>query len=131
MISVTNRATALVLAGLYTSLLATAALAAPPKSHHKPPPKKGASANASLVSLGKKVYAQNGCANCHTVGDKGGKNGPNLTKTGAESKHTVAWFEEQIKNPKMHDDDSTMPPFGDRIKGKDLTALATYLKSLK
>ncbi|HLV79884.1 MAG TPA: cytochrome c [Chthonomonadaceae bacterium] len=130
MISVTNRAAALALTGLYASVLATAAFAAPPKSHHKPP-KKGNSSSASLTSLGKKVYEANHCANCHTIGDKGGKTGPNLTKTGAETKHTVAWFEEQVKNPKAHDDDSTMPAFGDKIKGKDLTALATYLKSLK
>lgn len=130
MISVPNRAAALVLTALYVSVLATAALAAPPKSH-KPPPKKGASSNAALISQGKKVYAANGCANCHTIQGKGGKNGPDLSKTGAETKHTVAWLEDQVKNPKSHDDDSTMPPFGERIKGKDLTALATYLKSLK
>lgn len=135
MIAAKNRAIALMMAGmtLYGSLLVTAAVAAPPKGHKKPPTKKTTAKTntAALIAAGKKVYDANGCANCHAINGKGGKGGPNLSKAGAEAKHTVAWFEAQVKDPKSHNPNSPMPAFGDKIKGKDLTALATYLKSLK
>ncbi len=106
----------------------TTAFAAPPK---KKPIKKNDKGNTALIAQGKKVFAANGCANCHAIKGKGGTSGPELTKTGADPKHTVKWFEEKVTNPKAANPDSTMPAFAGKIKGKDLTALATYLASLK
>jgi mono/diheme cytochrome c family protein len=102
----------------------------------KPPAKPKATKPASksdppLVSLGKKVYAKQGCATCHAIEGKGGNAGPDLTSTGAVPSHTVAWFEVQVANPKAHNPTSTMPAYAQSIKGKERTALATYLASLK
>jgi mono/diheme cytochrome c family protein len=123
-----NRSAAL-LAGLILSgsLLLTSAVAGPPKG--KKPPKKGG--NAALVAAGKKVYDSNGCANCHTIAGKGGKIGPELTRVGADAKHTAKWLEEKVKDPKASNPSSTMPAFAEKIKGKDLAALGAYLASLK
>lgn len=128
MLSGKNRSAAL-LAGLILSgsLLMTSAIARPPKS--KKPPKKNKS--AALIAAGKKVYDSNGCANCHTVAGKGGKIGPELTRVGADSKHTAKWLQEKVANPKASHPSTTMPSFAEKIKGKDLTAIGAYLASLK
>ncbi|MDE2125513.1 MAG: cytochrome c [Armatimonadetes bacterium] len=118
--------------GAAAVLLVTAAFAVPPK-HLKPHKgvKKAAGAPAAMVALGKKVYAKSGCANCHAIGNAGGRGGPNLTDVGQESSHTVKWFEVQVTNPKAHNPDGRMPAFKGRVQGKELTALATYLTTLK
>jgi len=128
-----KRAAVLAVAGLtiYGSLLLTAVSASPPKTKHKPTTKKSAGGSAALIAEGKKVYEANKCANCHMIHGKGGKSGPDLTKTGANPAHSLAWFEAEIKNPKSHKADAKMPAYGDKIKGKDLRALATYMVSLK
>ncbi len=64
------------------------------------------------------------------INGKGGTNGPDLSTTGADAKHTPKWLEAQIVNPKTNNPDSTMPPY-DSIKGKDLSNLVAYLGSLK
>lgn len=115
---------------LTASVLVTAAFAGPPK-HNKHAKKPPAKSSAALITAGKKVYAANGCAGCHSIAGKGGKTGPNLTTVAAEAKHTPKWLEEQVLNPKAHDADSKMPPYEGRIKGKDLQALVAYLGSLK
>jgi cbb3-type cytochrome oxidase cytochrome c subunit len=110
---------------LYGSLLVNAALAAPPKKKApvtKPDPK--------LIAAGKTVYGANGCKGCHKIADAGGATGPNLTKVGADPKHTAKWLEDAVVNPKSHNPDSAMPAY-DQIKGKDLKALVAYLVSLK
>lgn len=108
---------------LTTTLLATAALA-------KPPVKKPVVANKAAIAAGKKVYDGNGCANCHAINGVGGATGANLTKVGANPKHTPKWLEESIVNPKLHDPDSTMPAY-DSMDAKDLKNLVAYLGSLK
>lgn len=85
----------------------------------------------AMIALGRKVYAAHGCATCHKIGSQGGAAGPDLSATGANPKRTRQWFERQITNPKVNNPASTMPAFGHQIKGRDLTALATYLVSLK
>jgi cbb3-type cytochrome oxidase cytochrome c subunit len=126
-----NRRAALTLAGLILSgsLLLTTAVTALPKGAK--PPKKGGASSAASIAAGKKVYNANGCKNCHAIGGKGGKVGPDLSKVGANPKHTPKWFEAKVTNPKASDPDSSMPSFADKIKGKDLTNLGLYLASLK
>lgn len=89
----------------------------------------GATDSAAIAAAGKKLYDSNQCAVCHTIAGKGGTGGPDLAKTGADPKHTAKWFEEQVTNPKSHTPSSTMPAF-EKIKGKDLTMLATFLTTL-
>ena len=112
--------------GLAGALLTTAA-AAPQKGKKPAPMKKPAAAEVA----GKKVYDQNKCANCHAIGGKGGKAGPDLSGEGAIAGHNAAWLEAEIKNPKSHKPGGSMPAFADKIKGKDLSNLAAYMGSLK
>lgn len=115
-------------------LLACAVLAAPPhhvKPRHKPPVKKAKPAgSAAMVKMGESVYDKSGCKNCHAINGEGGKAGPNLTHIAREKGHTMKFFETQVTNPKANYPHGRMPAFKN-IKGKDLTALATYLESLK
>ncbi|MDH7569765.1 MAG: c-type cytochrome, partial [Armatimonadota bacterium] len=60
---------------------------------------------------GKGIYDANGCSRCHMLDGKGGTEGPDLSKIGANPEHTVEWLMEQIKNPKVHNPDSKMPAF--------------------
>lgn len=111
-------------------LAVTAALGVPQHAGKKKPPvtKKE---DPKVVAAGKKIYAAQKCDACHAINGKGGTSGPELTKTGADTRHTAAWFEEQIKNPKAHKPDGTMPAYDDKVKGKDLKALVAYMGSLK
>src|SRR5690348_12440019 len=138
-----RKAAALLGAGLivFSSLSAVVALAVPQKtkkpaskpaakSTAKPGAKTAAPSIAEQIALGKKIYANNGCAGCHAIAGKGGNTGPELTNTGAKPEHTIKWLADHVTNPKMHTPTSAMPAFGGTIKGSNLTALATYLKSL-
>jgi mono/diheme cytochrome c family protein len=139
LIATRNRAVALIGVGLtlYGSLFVTMALAGPQSSSAKAPPKKSTTKtapsknNTAAITAGKKVYDANACAGCHSIGGKGGSTGPDLTKVAADPKHTAKWLEQQVKNPKVNTPESNMPPYGDKIKGKDLTNLVAYLSSLK
>ena len=93
-------------------------------------------------AAGKKLYANNKCANCHKLGETGsgpgGKmggppgRGPDLTSTGANPEHTRQWLADHIRDPKTHKAESRMPTFGpDRISDADLALLAEYLASRK
>jgi mono/diheme cytochrome c family protein len=139
--SSSTKAIALLVASsvIVTGSLAVAAFAGPmqtgkKQATKKPPVKTGAAPAAAAVSpqitLGKKVYADNGCGACHAISGKGGAAGPDLTTTGADPKHTPQWFEVQIATPKAHTPSSTMPEFP-KIKGAEMAALSGYLVSLK
>jgi mono/diheme cytochrome c family protein len=137
---IANRNTAVALIGasltLYGSLFVTTALAGPQSSSKKTPPKSTtktapSKSNTAAITAGKKVYDANACTGCHAINGKGGTSGPDLTKVAADPKHTTKWLEQQVKNPKVNTPESNMPPFGDKIKGKDLSNLVAYLSSLK
>lgn len=129
---------------LLTSLLLTAALLgangqgkpaqkqapakAPAKSEGKSAP---ATSSGADIAAGKKVYDANGCATCHAISGKGGSNGPDLTRTGADATHTAQWFSVQVATPKAHNPNSSMPGYATSIQGKDLVAISAYLVSLK
>jgi mono/diheme cytochrome c family protein len=122
--------TSRILAGVLTALLlVTAAFAAPPKKgSDKKPAKEDTKA---LIALGKKVYEKHACGACHVIAGKGTNAGPELTKIGADKKHTLKWLEEAIIDPKKHKPDGTMPSYKESIKGKDLKGLVAYMASLK
>jgi mono/diheme cytochrome c family protein len=74
------------------------------------------------------------CAKCHTVsGAAGGpkKKAPDLAKVGADPAHTPDWLAEHIRNPKVHEPNSKMPPFGDRLKPDEVKGLAEFLAAKK
>jgi mono/diheme cytochrome c family protein len=109
-------------------------------------------------AAGKKVYADNKCANCHKLGDTGGGGGgmmaggllapapgatgtpvaggpmaaPDLTKVGAMPERTRQWLTEHIRDAKKHKPQSRMPAFPtDKISDADLDKLVEYLASRK
>jgi len=116
---------ALSLAGLVlgVSLMVTAASAKPPK----PAPK----ASSATIAAGKKVYDSNACSACHAVNGAGGTSAPDLSKEGANPKHTEAWFEDAVLHPTKVKPGSKMPPYDGKINAKDIKTLAAYLGSLK
>jgi len=117
---------------LFGSMLFTSAQAAP--QDKKPATKKDTkkpTAAKGDVAAGKKVYEAQGCAGCHAISGTGGMVGPELTKVGADAKHTTKWLTDYVTNPKKMKSDSAMPAYGDKVKGKDMTNLVAYLASLK
>lgn len=111
---------------LLSALSVTTAFAKPPKkAPAKPPMTKG---NAVA---GKKVYTANGCGGCHKIKEEGGTNGPELTKYASDKTKDAKWTAVQIQDPKKHKADSAMPPYADKIKGKNLDNLVAYLLTLK
>jgi mono/diheme cytochrome c family protein len=114
---------------LFASLSLSAVWAGQGKK--KPPVKAPPKDTKAMIAAGKKVYNANMCGGCHKIGDTGGESGPALDNTGGDPKHTAKWFVEQIKNPKAHKEDSVMPPYADKIKGKDMDNLVAYMISLK
>ncbi len=82
---------------------------------------------AGNAANGKKLYAAQGCGACHVIRGKGGKTGPDLTKTG--TKRTAAWMVAFLKNPRSKIPKGTMPPA--EGSAKDLQDLAAYMMTLK
>ncbi|MCW3099089.1 MAG: cytochrome b/b6 [Chthonomonadaceae bacterium] len=130
MIKGTYKAVALLMVGLTLGGSMTVALAQTKKTQKTKKPPVTTKPTAAMIAAGAKVYEANGCGGCHMINGKGGTNGPDLSATGADPKHTAKWLETQITSPKTNKSDSTMPPY-DSIKGKDLSNLVAYLSSLK
>jgi cytochrome c1 len=109
-------------------------------------------------AAGKKVYADQGCARCHKLGDTGGRagmvpgaggppggmppgkmgppgggmNGPDLTEVGKKPEHTTEWLAAHVRDPKAHKPNSRMPAYGpEKISDADMKALTAYLASRK
>jgi len=105
-------------------------------------------------AAGKRVYANNACANCHKLGETGGKmgggpggggpggkaggppggrggsRGPDLTTVGSKAERTKEWLAEHVRSPMAHRQKSGMPAYGpDKISDADLALLAEYLAS--
>ena len=69
---------------------------------------QGGGGGSSQPTSGQAVFAQSGCAGCHTLAAAGaqGQNGPNLD----ELKPSAAVVERQVRNG-----GGGMPAFGDRL----------------
>ena len=95
------------------------------------PPKPLAATGAApskKAQHGRELYASLGCTGCHTINGVGGKVGPDLSQVG--SRRSVGWIKQQIRNPKSHFPDSTMPSFG-QLSAQNLQDLGAYLAGLK
>jgi mono/diheme cytochrome c family protein len=86
---------------------------------------------ASAANAGKAAFDAHGCAQCHRLGEQGGRGGPDLTRAGSNPQHTAAWIAEHIRDPKSHNPASSMPGFQGKISDPELKALSEYLASLK
>lgn len=88
---------------------------------------------AAQTDRGMKVYADQKCAVCHSIGDKGNKKGP---LDGVGSKLTADEIREWIVNPKVMTEKTKAErkPFMKaypNLPKEDLDALIAYMRSLK
>ncbi len=77
---------------------------------------------------GEAVFRAQNCTSCHSLNGSGGRVGPDLTHVG--SRRSEDWIEAQLRDPRVHNPSSIMPPFA-RLPKKDLDELADYLAGLK
>jgi ubiquinol-cytochrome c reductase cytochrome b subunit len=69
------------------------------------------------------------CVGCHIIDGDGGKDGPELSKAGAE--HDLETLKTWIIDPEAVDPLAEMPAFGDRLSPEQLEAIASYLAGRK
>jgi mono/diheme cytochrome c family protein len=84
-----------------------------------------------VALAGARVYAESGCASCHTYGGVGSSNlgAPDLTAEGSKGKGVrkqIAF----LRCPDCVDSGSAMPPF-DALGRADLRRLAVFLEASK
>ena len=83
-----------------------------------------AASSAEQRAHGAQVFADNGCAHCHTIRHKGGDKGPDLSGVGRRLK------EDQIRTQILKGG-QTMPPFADVLQKSETEDLVAYLRSLR
>ena len=83
-----------------------------------------AASSADQRARGATVFADNGCAHCHTIRQKGGDKGPDLSGVGRRLK------EDQIRTQILKGG-QTMPPFADILQKSETEDLVAYLRSLR
>jgi ubiquinol-cytochrome c reductase cytochrome b subunit len=71
-------------------------------------------------------FREERCATCHTLGDSGGKVGPDLTRI--PIRKNAAWMLEHFKRPSAMRPGTSMPPI--QLSDGQLNALAAYLLKL-
>jgi mono/diheme cytochrome c family protein len=87
-------------------------------------PFAGFASSRSQREHGALVFAQCGCAHCHTIHNAGGHKGPDLSGVGRRLK------KEQIQH-QIVNGSKLMPPFGDDLQAADLDDLLVYLHSCR
>ena len=80
-----------------------------------------------LAQKGQAVYAEQGCAACHTISGVGGSAGPSLSGLGR--RRDSEWLKRFIVNPAAVHPGSEMPSF-DSLTPKELDELVAYLRTL-
>ncbi len=85
--------------------------------------------SAESISKGADVFQSNGCAGCHKVNGAGGVIGPDLSNEGNQGR-SHEWLTIQIRNPKAHFPDTTMPSFN-KLNDQDINNIIDYLLGLK
>ncbi|MCL5281219.1 MAG: cytochrome b N-terminal domain-containing protein [Planctomycetes bacterium] len=106
---------------------------APPKPGAPAEPNKGAAAPSGKVASaniqkGRELYQSQGCAACHKIDGQGGAVGPDLSNEGSKGR-SADWLVAQIRNPKVHNAASIMPPYP-ALSQEQLANLVVYLLSL-
>jgi ubiquinol-cytochrome c reductase cytochrome b subunit len=105
--------------GLYSS---------PPAPPAAPVPAAPKVAVPQNVKEGEQLFRSQGCISCHRINGEGGSIGPDLSGEGKRGR-SHDWLTTQIRNPKVHDPASIMPPFT-ALSDRQLNALADYLMGL-
>jgi mono/diheme cytochrome c family protein len=83
-----------------------------------------AASSAEQRTRGAQVFADNGCSHCHTIRQKGGDKGPDLSGVGRRLNET------QIRTQILQGG-KTMPPFGDVLQKSEIEDLVAYLRSCR
>jgi mono/diheme cytochrome c family protein len=83
-----------------------------------------AASSAEQRARGAQVFADNGCEHCHTIRQKGGDKGPDLSSVGRHLN------EAQIKTQILQGG-HTMPPFADVLQKSETDDLVAYLRSCR
>lgn len=90
-------------------------------------PQEAESPEDRLIALGRRVYRQERCTECHMVRGRGREIGPNLTYVGARLQED--YLREWLKDPERFKPDTVMPAV--QVRGDEFDALVFYLMSLK
>jgi cytochrome c oxidase subunit 2 len=124
------------LCGLGHALMRTSAIVMTPGAFEAWTKKQGQALHAPPGEAGKAVFANNGCASCHTFKPAGaaGKVGPDLDKLPAYAKQAgkplQAFVKESIVNPNAYVQPGfpkgVMPPFA-TLPADQLDALVAFL----
>jgi len=79
------------------------------------------------ISPGRAFFVGFGCLKCHSIGNEGGKAGPDLSFIGFRK--NSEWLDKWIKNPHDWKKDTIMPNF--HLEKNIRSALVDYLSSLR
>jgi len=79
------------------------------------------------VSQGKRLFTEQGCYGCHTVGKTGTPIANDLSQVG--SKYPESYLREWLREPKQQKPQAHMPKIG--MSDAHAQAIAAYLASLK
>jgi mono/diheme cytochrome c family protein len=82
---------------------------------------------APLVSQGKRLYTEQGCYGCHTMGTAGTTIATDLSHAG--SKYTETYLRDWLRDPQQQKPRAHMPKI--QMAEAEARALAAYLASLK
>jgi mono/diheme cytochrome c family protein len=89
--------------------------------------KKASPINAALQAQGAKLFASQGCSNCHGANGDAGGGGPALKTVGL--KHADSqYYERYVHNPAAVDPQSTMPAFPN-LSENQLAGIAEFLRA--
>lgn len=81
--------------------------------------------SARAIDPGAALFDAHGCRSCHTIGDRGGNAGPDLTLVG--HRRPKAWIEQWLSSPRVYKHDTKMPEQG--LSPADRSALALFLSA--
>jgi len=83
--------------------------------------------DASLAAQGQRVFNDQGCYGCHTMGKSGTPIAPDLSFVGA--KHSEAYLRRWLMDPQQQKPSAHMPKL--ELSETEARALAAYLASLR
>jgi cytochrome c oxidase subunit 2 len=86
-----------------------------------------AAGQRSLVDQGSKLFIEQGCYGCHTVGKMGSPIGPDLSRVGA--RHPQSYLLQWLRDPTSLKPTAHMPKIA--LTEEEVQALAAYLASLR
>ena len=82
---------------------------------------------STLVGQGKKLFSDQGCYGCHTVGKTGTPMGPDLSRVGF--KYRESYLVQWLRDPSVQKPTAHMPKIA--MTESEARALAAFLASLK